>query len=137
MPRLEFVRNFPKPDSGCEPFPRGKQYVFSQLLPHWLVSFLLLPVCNFIVHEKCLKTVTLPCYSVAATLVKNPVAHVWTERTLVKGRKFCNVCRKKVEDVMGICCEGQSVGSRKSGLSLQGRKNIAWAADGATDVRSF
>ena len=60
-------------------------------------------------HEKCLKTVTLPCYSVAATLVKNPVAHVWTERTLVKGRKFCNVCRKKVEDVMGICCEGQSV----------------------------
>ena len=68
-----------------------------------------LAVCNFIVHEKCLKTVTLPCYSVAATLVKHPVAHVWTERTLIKGRKFCNVCRKKMEDVMGICCEGQSV----------------------------
>ena len=68
---------------------------------------LLISVCNFIVHEKCLKTVTLPCYSVAATLVKNPVAHVWTERTLIKGRKFCNVCRKKLEDVMGICCEGE------------------------------
>ncbi len=63
-------------------------------------------VCNFIVHERCLKTVTLPCYSVAATLVKNPVAHVWSERLLIKGRKFCNVCRKKMEDVVGICCEG-------------------------------
>ncbi|XP_040569190.1 diacylglycerol kinase theta isoform X2 [Lepeophtheirus salmonis] len=61
-------------------------------------------VCNFIVHEKCLKTVSLPCVSVAATLVKNPVAHVWSERTLIK-RRFCNVCRKKIEDIMGFCCE--------------------------------
>ena len=76
-------------------------------------------MCNFIVHEKCLKTVTLPCYSVAATLVKNPVAHVWTaERTLIKGRKFCNVCRKKMEDVMGICCEGRSAAAANA-LSIQ------------------
>eukprot|EP00094_Tigriopus_californicus_P013915 TCALIF_13468-PA protein Name:"Similar to Dgkq Diacylglycerol kinase theta (Mus musculus)" AED:0.19 eAED:0.19 QI:0/0.93/0.75/1/0.93/0.87/16/63/974 len=61
-------------------------------------------VCNFIVHEKCLKTVNLPCYSVAATLVKNPVAHVWSEKTIVK-RKFCNVCRKKLEDCYAISCE--------------------------------
>ena len=77
-----------------------------------------LAVCNFIVHEKCLKTVTLPCYSVAATLVKHPVAHVWTERTLIKGRKFCNVCRKKMEDVMGICCEGRSAAAANA-LSIQ------------------
>jgi hypothetical protein len=27
-------------------------------------------VCNIIVHEKCLKTVAIPCVSIAATLVK-------------------------------------------------------------------
>ena len=63
-------------------------------------------VCNIIVHEKCLKTVALPCVSIAATLVKNPVAHVWSDRTLIK-RKFCNVCRKKIEDVLGMSCEGK------------------------------
>ena len=68
------------------------------------VSFSLL-VCNIIVHDKCLKTVALPCVSIAATLVKNPVAHVWSERIVIK-RKFCNVCRKKIEDVLGLCCEG-------------------------------
>lgn len=61
-------------------------------------------VCNIIVHEKCLKTVSLPCVSIAATLVKNPIAHVWSDRTLIK-RKFCNVCRKKIEDTLGLCCE--------------------------------
>jgi len=61
-------------------------------------------VCNIIVHDKCLKTVALPCVSIAATLVKNPVAHVWSERIVIK-RKFCNVCRKKIEDVLGLCCE--------------------------------
>lgn len=65
-------------------------------------------VCNIIVHEKCLKTVTLPCVSIAATLVKNPVAHVWSDRTLIK-RKFCNVCRKKIEDVLGLSCEGNAI----------------------------
>ena len=70
----------------------------------FFVSFSLL-VCNIIVHDKCLKTVALPCVSIAATLVKNPVAHVWSERIVIK-RKFCNVCRKKIEDVLGLCCEG-------------------------------
>ena len=30
----------------------------------------LLPVCNFLVHDKCLKLTTNPCVSVAATIVK-------------------------------------------------------------------
>ena len=30
-------------------------------------------VCNFLVHEKCLKTICNPCVGVAATLVQHPV----------------------------------------------------------------
>jgi diacylglycerol kinase (ATP) len=67
-------------------------------------------------HERCLKTDSfesmksdlLACISIAATLVKNPVAHVWSDRMLIK-RKFCNVCRKKMEDVTGLCCEGNEL----------------------------
>ena len=114
------------------------------------IEIIFFPVCNCIVHERCLKTDNFDsmysdlfaCISIAATLVKvrkmhninysfssidrcimfqniitwkdivdfpfsfqNPVAHVWSDRMLIK-RKFCNVCRKKMEDVTGLCCEG-------------------------------
>ena len=62
-------------------------------------------VCNFLVHEKCLKTICNPCVGVAATLVQHPVAHCWAEEKNIKG-KFCNVCRKKLQEVPGIRCQG-------------------------------
>ena len=34
----------------------------------------LFAVCNFLVHEKCLKTICNPCVGVAATLVQHPVS---------------------------------------------------------------
>ncbi|XP_049962542.1 diacylglycerol kinase theta isoform X3 [Schistocerca serialis cubense] len=61
-------------------------------------------VCNFVVHDRCLKTVVSPCSSIAASLIKNPVAHCWSEQTHHK-RKFCNVCRKKLDDSLSIHCE--------------------------------
>ncbi|KAK7867599.1 hypothetical protein R5R35_005292 [Gryllus longicercus] len=61
-------------------------------------------VCNFVVHDRCLKTVVSPCSSIAASLIKNPVAHCWSEQTHHK-RKFCNVCRKRLEDSLSIHCE--------------------------------
>lgn len=61
-------------------------------------------VCNFVVHDKCLKTVVSPCSSIATTLIKNPVAHCWSEPGQFK-RKFCNVCRKRLEDSAAIRCE--------------------------------
>jgi len=61
-------------------------------------------VCNFLVHEKCLKTICNPCVGVAATLVQHPVAHCWAEEKNIKG-KFCNVCRKKLQEVPGIRCQ--------------------------------
>ncbi|XP_063407865.1 diacylglycerol kinase theta-like isoform X4 [Mytilus galloprovincialis] len=61
-------------------------------------------VCNFVVHERCLKTVVSACSSIATNLIKNPVAHSWSEAGHFK-RKFCNVCRRRLEDSQAIRCE--------------------------------
>ncbi|XP_064104651.1 diacylglycerol kinase theta-like isoform X2 [Macrobrachium nipponense] len=61
-------------------------------------------VCNFVVHDKCLKTVVSPCSTVAPTLVKTPVAHCWSEPAHHR-RRHCNVCRKKLDDTYAIRCE--------------------------------
>ncbi|XP_018316744.1 diacylglycerol kinase theta isoform X8 [Mycetomoellerius zeteki] len=61
-------------------------------------------VCNFVVHDRCLKAVVSPCSSIAASLIKNPVAHCWSEQVHCK-RKFCNVCRKRLDDNPCIHCE--------------------------------
>ncbi|XP_031357921.1 diacylglycerol kinase theta isoform X3 [Photinus pyralis] len=61
-------------------------------------------VCNFVVHDRCFKTVVSPCSSIAASLIKNPVAHCWSEPFHHK-RKFCNVCRKRLDDNVSIHCE--------------------------------
>ncbi|RUS69393.1 hypothetical protein EGW08_022844, partial [Elysia chlorotica] len=51
-----------------------------------------------------MKTVVSPCSSIATYLIKNPVAHCWSEPSHFK-RKFCNVCRKRLEDSLAIRCE--------------------------------
>ncbi|XP_018360970.1 PREDICTED: diacylglycerol kinase theta isoform X8 [Trachymyrmex cornetzi] len=61
-------------------------------------------VCNFVVHDRCLKAVVSPCSSIAASLINNPVAHCWSEPVHCK-RKFCNVCRKRLDDNLAIHCE--------------------------------
>ncbi|KAL8586573.1 hypothetical protein ACOMHN_053926 [Nucella lapillus] len=61
-------------------------------------------VCNFVVHDRCMKTVVSPCSSIATNLIKNPVAHCWSEPGHFK-RKFCSVCRKRLEDSTSIRCE--------------------------------
>ncbi|KAL3278720.1 hypothetical protein HHI36_016251 [Cryptolaemus montrouzieri] len=61
-------------------------------------------VCNFVVHDRCLKAVVSPCSSISASLIKNPVAHCWSEQFHHK-RKFCNVCRKKLDDSLSFHCE--------------------------------
>ncbi|CAB0040251.1 unnamed protein product [Trichogramma brassicae] len=61
-------------------------------------------VCNFVVHERCLKTVVSPCSSIAVNLIKNPVAHCWSE-LVHQRKKFCNVCRKRLDDNLSLHCE--------------------------------
>lgn len=62
-----------------------------------------LTVCNFIVHEKCVTNVVTPCSGVAPCLIKNPVAHCWSEPTHHK-RRFCNVCRKRLDETSAVHC---------------------------------
>ncbi|KAI1716192.1 diacylglycerol kinase accessory domain-containing protein [Ditylenchus destructor] len=61
-------------------------------------------ICNFVCHDKCLKTVVSYCSGVALQLIKNPVAHTWSAPQHIK-RHFCCVCRKKTDDVLSVECE--------------------------------
>uniref|UniRef100_A0A915EPV1 Diacylglycerol kinase theta n=1 Tax=Ditylenchus dipsaci TaxID=166011 RepID=A0A915EPV1_9BILA len=61
-------------------------------------------ICNFVCHDKCLRTVVSYCSGVALQLIKNPVAHTWSEPQHIK-RHFCCVCRKKTDDVPSVECE--------------------------------
>ena len=53
-------------------------------------------VCNFVVHERCMKMVVSCCSTVASSAIKNPMPHCWVDAH--PKRKFCNVCRKRIED---------------------------------------
>ncbi|XP_021950810.1 diacylglycerol kinase theta isoform X2 [Folsomia candida] len=62
-------------------------------------------VCNFVVHERCVRNVTTPCSTVALSHVQSPmVQHCWSEPGHFK-RKFCQVCRKRLDETVGIRCE--------------------------------
>ncbi|KAG8185626.1 hypothetical protein JTE90_026087 [Oedothorax gibbosus] len=65
---------------------------------------LICEVCNFVVHERCLKTVVSPCSTITPSIIKNPVPHCWSEPGHLK-RRFCNVCRKRIEDSCAVRCE--------------------------------
>ncbi|KFB38399.1 AGAP004209-PA-like protein [Anopheles sinensis] len=60
-------------------------------------------VCNFIVHEKCVSNIVTPCTGVAPYLIRNPVAHCWSEPSHHK-RKFCSVCRKRLDETPAVHC---------------------------------
>ncbi|KAG9510796.1 Diacylglycerol kinase theta [Fragariocoptes setiger] len=53
-------------------------------------------ICNFVVHERCKSMVVSCCSTVASSAIKNPTPHCWTDSH--PRRKFCNVCRKRIED---------------------------------------
>ncbi|XP_058979166.1 diacylglycerol kinase theta isoform X6 [Musca domestica] len=60
-------------------------------------------VCNFIIHERCVTNVVTPCSGIAPCIIKNPVAHCWSEPTQHK-KKFCTVCRKRLDDAPSVHC---------------------------------
>uniref|UniRef100_A0A182SUT3 diacylglycerol kinase (ATP) n=1 Tax=Anopheles maculatus TaxID=74869 RepID=A0A182SUT3_9DIPT len=59
--------------------------------------------CNFIVHEKCVTNIVTPCTGIAPYLIRNPVAHCWSEPSHHK-RKFCSVCRKRLDETPAVHC---------------------------------
>uniref|UniRef100_A0A3Q3VV02 Diacylglycerol kinase n=1 Tax=Mola mola TaxID=94237 RepID=A0A3Q3VV02_MOLML len=67
-----------------------------------LVGFLC-EVCNFMCHEKCLKTLRSACSCMAPSAVRVPVAHCFGPAGHKK--RFCCVCRKQTEGSPALRCE--------------------------------
>ncbi|XP_056138784.1 diacylglycerol kinase theta [Lampris incognitus] len=61
----------------------------------WGLIGFLCEVCNFMCHEKCLKTLRTVCSCMAPTQVRVPVAHCFGPAGQKK--RFCCVCRKHTE----------------------------------------
>ncbi|KAM8733528.1 diacylglycerol kinase theta [Acanthopagrus schlegelii] len=67
-----------------------------------LVGFLC-EVCNFMCHEKCLKTLRSVCSCMTPSSVRVPVAHCFGPAGQKK--RFCCVCRKQSEGNTALRCE--------------------------------
>ncbi|XP_073343758.1 diacylglycerol kinase theta [Pagrus major] len=67
-----------------------------------LVGFLC-EVCNFMCHEKCLKTLRSVCSCMTPSSVRVPVAHCFGPAGHKK--RFCCVCRKQTEGNTALRCE--------------------------------
>ncbi|XP_071810852.1 diacylglycerol kinase theta-like isoform X4 [Apostichopus japonicus] len=61
-------------------------------------------VCNFVSHERCLDFVETPCITVAADRITKPVSHSWSDPGAYR-KKFCNVCRRKLDEALAVKCE--------------------------------
>nr|XP_020449758.1 diacylglycerol kinase theta [Monopterus albus] len=60
-------------------------------------------VCNFMCHEKCLKTLRSVCSCKTPSLIRVPVAHCFGPAGQKK--RFCCVCRKQTEGSTALRCE--------------------------------
>ncbi|KAF1385118.1 hypothetical protein PFLUV_G00127360 [Perca fluviatilis] len=69
----------------------------------WGLIGFLCEVCNFMCHEKCLKTLRSACSCITPSLVRVPVAHCFGPAGQKK--RFCCVCRKHTEGNTALRCE--------------------------------
>ncbi|KAM6924235.1 diacylglycerol kinase theta [Xenentodon cancila] len=69
----------------------------------WGLIGFLCEVCNFMCHEKCLKTLKMVCSCMTPSLVQVPVAHCF--RPAGQKKRFCCVCRKQTEGSTALRCE--------------------------------
>ncbi|XP_041845838.1 diacylglycerol kinase theta-like isoform X2 [Melanotaenia boesemani] len=69
----------------------------------WGLIGFLCEVCNFMCHEKCLKTLRTVCSCMTPSLVQVPVAHCFGPAGQKK--RFCSVCRKQTEGSTALRCE--------------------------------
>ncbi|XP_029283679.1 diacylglycerol kinase theta [Cottoperca gobio] len=69
----------------------------------WGLIGFLCEVCNFMCHEKCLKTLRSACSCMTPSLVRVPVAHCFGPAGQKK--RFCCVCRKQTEGNTALRCE--------------------------------
>ena len=60
--------------------------------------------CKFAAHDRCSSAVVSPCLRMSINEITRPVAHKWSSLQKFK-KKFCNVCRKRMDDRNGRRCE--------------------------------
>jgi hypothetical protein len=58
-------------------YRQQKHYYINVLYFYYYQFFSLFSVCNFLIHDKCIKTLCNPCVGVAATLVKVSPHHIY------------------------------------------------------------
>lgn len=78
-------------------------------------------------HERCVTSVVTPCSGIAPCIIKNPVAHCWSEPTHHK-RKFCTVCRKRLDETPAVHCMSKYIHP-----SLHYREALAFSPVWITD----
>ncbi|XP_041479327.1 diacylglycerol kinase theta-like isoform X3 [Lytechinus variegatus] len=61
-------------------------------------------VCNFVSHDRCTEAGISPCATIAADRIKDPVPHTWSDPGHFR-KKFCNVCRRRLDDALSLHCE--------------------------------
>ena len=61
-------------------------------------------ICNFVAHERCLRTLSQYCSSIKEFFLVQPQAHTFIDIGSFK-KKFCCVCRRRVENSYDLKCE--------------------------------
>ncbi|KAF7228712.1 diacylglycerol kinase theta [Nothobranchius furzeri] len=69
----------------------------------WGLIGYLCEVCNFMCHEKCLKTLKTVCTCMSPSQVQVPVSHCFG--LAGQKKRFCCVCRKQTEGSTALRCE--------------------------------
>ncbi|CAN9514629.1 unnamed protein product [Ophioblennius macclurei] len=69
----------------------------------WGIVGFLCEVCNFMCHEKCLKTLRTVCSCMTPSMIQVPVAHCFGPAGHKK--RVCSVCRKQTEGNAALRCE--------------------------------
>ena len=61
-------------------------------------------ICNFVAHERCLRTLSQYCSSIKELFLVQPQAHAFIDIGAFK-KKYCCVCRRRVEHSCDLKCE--------------------------------
>jgi len=61
-------------------------------------------VCGYVTHEKCRIQIINPCNIKESTFVQIPYAHTLL-KLLSEKKRFCNVCRRKIDDDTSLKCQ--------------------------------
>lgn len=111
LERVWFVLSLFNFNNSTAIIPAGWQFHAQIFSPPWLTSLIIdkLKIIALSYSLNCSRIHSKVNHSKKIDFkfwlfLKNPVAHCWSEPTHFK-RKFCNACRKRLEDNLSVRCE--------------------------------